>query len=162
MIGFPRQGLDRPRHSEMRGAQDVETVDFLHGGLGHGPENFRGRGEDGVKSLALGCADFFRVGQTVEREVIGQDHGGRYDRTRQRTAPRLVDAGDQNKTASAQGTLAAEVAGHWPVRDLGRGLGGAGLLLHRGGGFAFAGAEIIQFGAAHGALFLHLDFGDAR
>lgn len=70
MVRFPGEGFEGAGHGQMRGAQDIEAVDFLHGGLGHGPEDFRGCGERGVKLFPLGRADFFRVGQSIKHEVV--------------------------------------------------------------------------------------------
>ncbi len=71
MVRTPRQGFDGAGHGQMRGAQDIETVDFLHAGLGHGPEDFCACGQNGVNLFTFGRADFFRIGQSIKREVIG-------------------------------------------------------------------------------------------
>lgn len=106
------QGCERAGHGEVRGAQDVETVDFPDGRFGHGPEDGRGGGERGVKLFALGRADFFRIGQSVEMEAIGQHDRGRHDRTGQRSASGLIDTRHQKNPAGAQGAFAGKVTGH--------------------------------------------------
>ena len=117
MVGLLRQGFNRPAHGEMRGAQDIEAVDFLNGRFGHGPEDFHSRGERGVELFAIGRTDFLRVGQSVEMEVFRQDDRRRHDRAGQRSAPRFIDARHQEEPASAQGTLAGKITGHLRARS---------------------------------------------
>ena len=107
MVGTPRQGFDGAGHGQMRGAQDVETIDFLHAGLGHGPEDPGSCGQNRVNPFTFGRADFFRIGQSIEREIIGQNDRGCDHGAGERTASGFVHPGDQKKTASTQGVLAA-------------------------------------------------------
>ncbi len=107
-----RQRVDGSGHGEVRGAENVELVDVRDGRLGRRPENVRVASQCGVKFFALGRGDFFGVGQSVESEAVRQNDRGGDNRAGQRSASGLVDSRDQNKTAGAQGALAAEIAGH--------------------------------------------------
>lgn len=102
-------------HGEVRGVQNVQPVDFLHGGLGHGPLDLRSRGQGAVKLFTFGRGELFRIGQAVESGVARQNDRSRHNRTCQRAASGFVHAGNKRKTAGAQGALAAEIAGHRPV-----------------------------------------------
>ena len=70
------------------------------------------RSQSFVDALAFSRGEFFRIVHLLRRKICGQDHGGGNHRTGERAASRLVDSRDQKKTASAQGTLAGEIAGH--------------------------------------------------
>lgn len=112
VVGFPRQGLDGAGHGEMRGPEDIEAVDLRDIRLADAPMDVGADGEDGMEMLALFGGQLFRVIQALDRAVIRQDHGGGDHGAGERTASGLIHARDKKKPASAQGTLAGEIAGH--------------------------------------------------
>ena len=112
VLGFLREGGNGADHGEVGGAEDVEGVDFLDGGCGDGPVDFRAGAEDGVDGFALFGGEFFRVVQAIEVEVMGQDDGGGHDGAGEGTASGFIDPGHQKKPAGAQGALAGKIAGH--------------------------------------------------
>ena len=112
MVRSAGQGVQGARHGEVGRAENVETVDFLDAGLGHGPEDPGLRGECRVESRTFFRRDLFRVVEAVEFEAVRQDDRSGYHGPGERAASGFVHARDQKKTASAQGTLAGEIAGH--------------------------------------------------
>ena len=70
VAGFPRQGLQGAGHGEMRGAEDVELVDFRHVRLADAPLNVGTGGEDGMEMLPFPRGQCFRIIQALERAVI--------------------------------------------------------------------------------------------
>ena len=117
VVGFPRQGLDGAGHGEMRGAEDIEAVDLRDVRLADAPMDVGADGEHGMEMLAFLGGLFFRVIQALDRAVIRQDDSGRDYGAGERTASGFIDPGDQKNPASAQGTLAGEIAGHGKARE---------------------------------------------
>ena len=117
VVGLPRQGRHGTGHGEMCGAEDIEAVDLSHIRLPDAPVDVGAEGEDGVEMLAFLGGQFFRVIETLDRAILGQDDGGGDHWTGERSASGFIDPGDQKNPASAQGTLAGKVAGHGKARE---------------------------------------------
>ena len=80
-------------HGEEGGPEDVELLDLLHRGEGHGP----GHGlllDQGKKKLPLFFGELLRVVQTGELHIGRENHRGGTDRSREGAAAGLVHAAD--------------------------------------------------------------------
>lgn len=102
MIGHGMNGLDRPAHGEMRGAQDVEAVDFLAIGQRHGPDHIRISGELVVEDFPPDGGDFFGIIETLANEIPWQDHRGGGHRAGQWPASRLIHTRDAKSAAGME------------------------------------------------------------
>jgi len=111
------QGMrwDRPKalqglvHRAVRGAQDVQRIDLLGGRFGDREFDSRHRGEQSEKLVAPRLVDLFRIVQVLEipRDAVedpcqGKDHRGGNHGASERAAPRFVDAGETQDSASDQ------------------------------------------------------------
>ncbi len=87
------QAQQRPAHGQHRGLEDVDVVDLVAIGPADGPgdgalADFRS------EDVALFGSELLRVGEAADRPVGIEDDGRRHDGARERSAARLVDAGD--------------------------------------------------------------------
>jgi len=94
MIGRGIDGLDRPAHREVAGAQDVEAVDFQAIGHGHRPDDLRISGEFLIEDLPSCGGDFFGIIEARAGKTARQDDGGGGHRTGQRSTPGLIHSRD--------------------------------------------------------------------
>ena len=93
-VARPRiQPLDGTGHGQQRGTQDVEPVDLLDAGTGHG-KGQRPFTDLGSQPLTTTGAELLGVTQPLDGMVGVQDDGRGHHRPGQRTTTGLIDAGD--------------------------------------------------------------------
>jgi hypothetical protein len=94
VVGSGAEFFQGAAHSLVRGAEDVEAVDF--GGVDdrRGPADAGIRGDSKVKRLATARGEFFRVVKAGQVNVKGKNDHRAYDRTGQWTPPSFIDPCD--------------------------------------------------------------------
>ena len=104
--------VDGTRHGQVRGSEDVHVVNLSRGCFGGGPAHCGVGGEGVEKNPTAAWCEFFRIIESVWLKVPGKDDGGGDNGTGEGAASGFIDTGNTKKTASMQGILAAEIAGH--------------------------------------------------
>jgi hypothetical protein len=117
IIRAERQLLDGAAHGFERSLANVDAVDGLGVHRRNGPANRMGANLP-VKGDALFFRELFRVVQAVELEAGRQNHRRRHHRPEERSAARLVNAGNAPRPAPArilfQRPTANRSLGHFP------------------------------------------------
>lgn len=116
MGGLPGQSIQCARHGEMRGAEDVEAVNFPGVGLAGGPEDFASGCQSVIKGRPRPCGELLGIGEACEFEIVGQDHRRGHHGTGERAASGFIHTGDQCTAPGMQGMLVGKVAGHRAAR----------------------------------------------
>ena len=122
MLGRDGETRDSEAHGVVRGAQDVEAIDFLDAHGDDAPMDFGIGRKLGVDCLAGGRGEFFGIVQTFVPEFLRKDHGGCNDRAGERAAPGFIDAGHELDAVFEKVALVSEVATHHRanLRNVGR------------------------------------------
>ena len=90
------QAADGPLHGQHPGVEDVQLVNLLRRGKGHGPR-LRLSGNLVKENFPFFLGQFLGVVQAGNFHLPGQDDGGGVHRTRQRARPRLIHAAEDGK-----------------------------------------------------------------
>ena len=99
----PGECAERPAHGFVGGAQDVEAVHLGRLDGGHRPGDGGVRGQFTVDRRATRGREFLGIVEVPVGETFRQDHRRRHDRPGQRTAPGLVDPGNERGDAGVRG-----------------------------------------------------------
>ena len=111
MIGAWVQGLHGAAHRQVTRPQDVEPIDFLTRGGGHGPHHRWILGQEIIKPLAFGRAEFLGIIQAGAFITRRQHHRRRRHRPGQGPPARLIHARDPLHTAGLKRAFEGQV-GH--------------------------------------------------
>jgi hypothetical protein len=89
--------FDYCTHPGMRGAEDVQAVDFLRGDYDAGPANF-GTGRNlGIESFARFGGKFFGVIEAAQNKILWKNDCAYNDRSSERSTTGFVDTCDRIK-----------------------------------------------------------------
>jgi hypothetical protein len=101
MVGLEIQGADGGTHRFVGGAQDIDRIN-LHGiDNSNRPRDRLIVDEFAVNFFAAFGEKLLRIVEPAMPEFFRKDDGGGYDRSGQRPAPGLIDAGDRGDTQGA-------------------------------------------------------------
>jgi len=104
-VGKGREGIERPGHGEVGGAEDIEAVDLLRFDDGDGGEEFRGGVEEIEELTAFGGGEFLGVvevqqsGRRVVQQVRGEEDSGGDDGSGEGAAAGFIDPGNTRNAA---------------------------------------------------------------
>jgi hypothetical protein len=98
MGGARRELFDHSTHTGMRGAEDVQAIDFLRGDGDECPTNVGIRRDLGVESFSGFGGEFFGVIEASENKIRWEDDRAYDNRTGERSTTGLIDACDGIET----------------------------------------------------------------
>ena len=104
--------FDHGAHSGVRGAEDIQAVDFLRGDGDGGPENFGIRRDLGIETLPRFGAEFFGVIEPAQNKVRREYDCAYNDRAGEWSTTGFIDSCDGVETLSGDAMLVDEGAGH--------------------------------------------------
>jgi hypothetical protein len=93
-----RKLFDHSTHTGMRGAEDVQAIDFMRGDGYECPTNVGIRGDLGIESFAGFGGKFFRVIEAAQNKIRREDDCAYDDRASERPTTGLIDACDGGET----------------------------------------------------------------
>jgi hypothetical protein len=107
-----RELFDHGANPKVRGAENIQAVDFLRGDRDGCPTNFGIACDLAVESLAGFRGEFFGVIEATQNKVRREDDRAHDDRTGERSTTGLIDACDRFEAQRREAMLVNKGAGH--------------------------------------------------
>jgi hypothetical protein len=112
MGGAGKKLFDHCAHPRVRGAEDIQSVNFLRGDCNGSPANVGIRRDLRIKSLADLGREFFGVIEAAQNKVRWENDCAYDDRTGEWSTTCLIDSCNGSETLNGQAMLVDEGAGH--------------------------------------------------